>query len=289
MQQSGVLCGIFLAALLPVSSVASTVVFCIGEHASSCPSGAQHYACGNTVQDVERSVCPVGAEPRRVSLAQRGGNKCGYNIVTVACDAVAPQAPVATARPTHAAIRATLDQTMAAKTPIQQIAECKTSAPCMAVLKAVSEATQVPLDKAVAAVASISKSQAAWSETADFRFTLPAGYRYCASSMTMTSIVPFDGDKGSLFSSRALPNGVSAQTWTPVRSDGGRSWVEATIDVVGIRDDLAEAAYSSGNCLAPGSGEGRLLYYCRGGGCVSTKDRGQNVSTDTPPANSANQ
>lgn len=279
--------GIVIAALLPVSANASSVLFCIGEHASSCPSDAQHYACGNTVQAVEASVCPSGTEPRRVSLTQHSGNKCGYNIVKVACDATT-NAPTAPEQPTHAAISVTVDQTMAAKTPIQHVAECRTSAPCMAVLSAISEVTQIPVDKAVAAIASISKSQKSGSETADFRFTLPAGYRYCASSMTMTSIIPFDGDKGSLFSSRALPNGVSAQTWTPVRNDGGRSWVEATIDVVGIRYDLAEAAYSSGRCLAPGSGEGRLLYYCRGGGCVSTKDRGQSVSTNTPPAKSAN-
>lgn len=268
---------------------ASDGAFCIGEHGAACPSNAQHFSCGNTVQDIEGTICPAGTEYRRTSLEQRGGNACGYNVVAYSCDPrPMPPAPALQTQPTHAAIRVSLDQTMDAKSVIQHMTDCTTSPSCVAVLRLISNATQVPVDKTFAAVATINKQREPGSETANFRFALPAGYRYCSSSMSMTSIVPYDGDRGSLFSSRALPNGVSAQTWTPVRSDGGRSWVEATIDVVGIRADLANSAYASGQCLNPGTGEGRLLYYCRGGGCVSTTDRGQDVAPTLPAANSAN-
>ncbi len=63
----------------------------------------------------------------------------------------------------------------------------------------------------------------------------------------------------------------------------GRSWVEGDIEVVGFGADCAAAAYAgSSSCH---SGNGRVFFWGRGGGCeggAADKGRAINVN-DGPP------
>lgn len=162
---------------------------------------------------------------------------------------------------------------------------CIDNTKCKLLLQAGSAYFGIPLDRIVATAALLSTTQQ--GEGTYMTIRLPSGYVYCRAAMRMTSIVPHDGPRGSLFMAMTRNDGMYAETWTPVLPWGeGRSWVEADISVVGVRTDVAGQAYASGRCLRPGN---RALFYCRGGGCVNTEDRGQSVNTSSPPgANSHN-
>ena len=109
---------------------------------------------------------------------------------------------------------------------------------------------------------------------------LPSGYVYCKSEMKMVSIVPKDGPRGSTFLGEAKESSLFLETWTPTKKPwDGRSWVEANLTLIGVRKDLADSRYQDGTCQRPN----RHLWYCRGGGCVDTQDRGQKLDVRTTP------
>ena len=155
-----------------------------------------------------------------------------------------------------------VDSVRGPSTIFNVISDCSTSMFCSALATAVSNSTGVPLDKAVTVVLALTPQRS--GRGTYVTMALPSGYSYCSSSMKLTSIVQRDGPRGSLFLGRADPNSFYFETWTPVLGLGeGRSWVEGDLAVVGVRDDLASAAYSSGRCHSPN----RAIFYCRGGGC----------------------
>lgn len=173
-----------------------------------------------------------------------------------------------------------IDQTMQPKSLFTVIQECNTNQACKTIINSAGEYFGVPT-KEIFAVNAILNTRTKGEESY-FDLRLPNGYSYCKASMIPISVVPYDGDRGSTFAARSVDNGVNAMTWTPVLALGkGRSWVEARIEILGVRTDSSELYYKAGKCNRP---KNRLLWNCRGGGCTITKDRGQDVPSDTPGA-----
>jgi hypothetical protein len=165
-------------------------------------------------------------------------------------------------------------------TIFQTASECNESYICKSALAAISNASGIPVDKAVTALALLATTKD--GEGTFMNINLPAGYSYCSSSMSLTSIVPRDGPEGSTFLGRADATGLYSETWTPNQVfGGGRSWVEGDLTVVGVSSASAQAAYASGECHAPNS---RIVFYCRGSGCEGgALDRGQALDASTRP------
>jgi hypothetical protein len=156
--------------------------------------------------------------------------------------------------------------------------DCSNNPGCQAAVQAAEAYFQVPVSRVVEGAAMLAPSMQ--GEGTYVTATLPQGYAYCSASMKMVSIVPHDGDRGALFLGMAKPAGLYYETWTPVQGlGGGNSWVEAAISVLGIRQELAAQAYTDGTCHVPE----RVLWYCRGGGCVDTADAGQSKDSSSPP------
>jgi hypothetical protein len=176
-----------------------------------------------------------------------------------------------------------IDNVRQPKNVLDAARDCANDDGCALFLQAVDNYFQVPVSRVVQGAALLAPSQQ--GEGTYVTASLPQGYAYCRSTMKMTSIVPHDGPRGSLFLGMSKPNGLYYETWTPVQGmGGGRSWVEGGISILGIREDLAAEAYADGTCHGPE----RVLWYCRGGGCVDTADEGQAKDSSSPPeANSA--
>jgi hypothetical protein len=171
-----------------------------------------------------------------------------------------------------------IDNVRQPKSILDVAKECSNNRACMALASAAEAYFQVPVSKVVSGAAALAPTQQ--GEGTYVNATLPPGYAYCKTAMRMVSIVPKDGPRGSLFLGRADANGLYYETWTPVQGAGqGRSWVEATISLLGIRQDLASAAYQDGRCFKPV----RVLWYCRGGGCTDSDDKGQSKDANPPP------
>ncbi len=171
-----------------------------------------------------------------------------------------------------------IDNVRQPKSVLDIARDCANNPGCAVFLNAVDNYFQIPVSRFVSAGAALAPRQQ--GEGTYVTATLPSGYAYCKATMKMTSIVPHDGPRGSLFMAMSKPNGLYYETWTPVQGLGqGRSWVEAGISILGIRQDLAASSYASGTCYRPE----RALWYCRGGGCTDTEDRGQAKDTSSPP------
>lgn len=201
-------------------------------------------------------------------------------------------APVGAPRPTgfpeeFVVVSSRIDNVMEQSSVFDVAKACTDNPTCMTMMRAASAYFQVPVDKVVSAAALLATRRDGEGTFMDVG--LPSGYAYCRSTMSLVSIVPRDGPRGSTFLAQARPNGLYVETWTPRRSNfEGRSWVEADFTIVGVRQDAAEAAYSSGRCYRPAS---RALFFCRGSGCEGgAQDNGQNVHTGSAPsAGSRNQ
>lgn len=192
--------------------------------------------------------------------------------------------PNANAQPSdeYVVVSAHIDNVRGPRDLFGTAADCQNNAICAAAMSAISNATGIPIDQATAALAAISGSRE--GEGSFTLVGLPAGYNYCTSSFKLTSIVPRDGDRGSTLLLEArdenLRGGVAAETWTPVQGFGvGRSWVEGDLTVVGVRGDLAGAAWASQKCNHV-TNDRRAFLACRGSGCEGLAiDRGHTVST----------
>jgi hypothetical protein len=182
----------------------------------------------------------------------------------------------------YVVVGAHIDQVENPTTIFQGAAECTNNDLCKAALSAISAASGVPVDKAVAVAAMLSTSKD--GEGADNLVSLPDGYMYCSAQFHLTSIVPHDDERASTLLVEARQEngrgGVNVETWTPVQGMfGGRSWVEGDLTVVGVRSDLADSAYSMGTCHSVPN-QRRAFLSCRGGGCEGTTvDVGHTVST----------
>ena len=182
-----------------------------------------------------------------------------------------------------------VDNVRNAKSIFTTAEECGKNSACLAILKLASNYFGIPIDKAVASAALLAVKQDGEGTYIDIK--LPSGYSYCKATINTVSIVPKDGPRGSTLLARADNNQLYIETWTPILPVGqGRSWVEADIAILGVRNDIAEREYGTfGDCEKPSS---RVILYCRGGGCESpktTEDNGQSVNAAVrPTANSRN-
>lgn len=190
--------------------------------------------------------------------------------------------------PEFVASKIRVDQVMQPKNMLTVASECNNNNSCKAAAKAISAYFELPVDKTITAMAYLAPTREGegWNST----MSLPSGYVYCSSSMQMISITPHDGPRGSLWRGATDPKGLYLEAWTPTQGfGGGRSWVEAEVTLIGVRQDLASKMIANGKCNS--SAAGRTIWYCRGGGCEggSIRDNGQSVSTSSPPgANSRN-
>lgn len=183
----------------------------------------------------------------------------------------------------YVAIGVTIDNVRGPQNLFDVARSCSANNLCAGLLAAAEYFSGLPVSQVVGIAALLSRN--VYGEGTESNLTLPSGYAYCMARVHTVSIVPNGGDRGSLLLTRADGNGLNVQTWTPVLPPfDGRSWVEANITLIGVRNDLAEASYrNDGPCYRPNS---RVFLYCRGGGCEvprTTDDRGQAVDASSPP------
>ncbi len=181
----------------------------------------------------------------------------------------------------YVVVRAHIDNVMTPHTVFDVAADCTGNEMCAAALQAISSISGYPIDKAVAVAAVFSTAN--YGEGTGITVQLPAGYRYCSARFELTSIVPRDGDRGSTLLLEARDNGLFLETWTPRRNPfDGRSWVEGHATVVGVRSDLADAAYPGRTpCY---QGNNRHFLWCRGSGCEGQiVDVGRRIDMSGPP------
>ena len=170
-----------------------------------------------------------------------------------------------------------IDVTMQPKSIFAVIQECNTNQACKTIVNSAGEYFGVPTKEIFTANAILGANTRKEGEESYFDLRLPNGYSYCKSSMVLISIIPHDGDRGSTFAARSVDDGINAMTWTPVLGLGqGQSWVEANIEILGVRTDSSELYYKAGQCNRP---KNRLLWNCRGGGCIKTEGSVQ-IKTD---------
>jgi len=187
--------------------------------------------------------------------------------------------PAVAQQSTYVAVAAKIDRVQGPQNLFNAMGDCSSNPLCTALVDAMSAYFQIPLDQVVAVGGMLSTTRQ--GQGGNMTIRLPQGYAYCSSEMKMVSIVPHDGPKGSLFLGEAKESSLFLETWTPTLSMfDGRSWVEANLTVIGVRQDLASTRYQNGTCQRPN----RHLWYCRGGGCIDTQDRGQDVDVRTPPS-----
>ncbi len=180
-----------------------------------------------------------------------------------------------------------LDQVQEPKSVFQVLKECAGNTTCASLATVAGAYFGIPVKQILAAGAVLTKLEYRGEEERDSVFKFPSGYVYCKSRMILTSIVPKDDPRGSIFLAYASASQLLITTWTPKNGAfAGRSWVEANIQVMAVRQKYAEQSYASKQCFRAGN---RLLFKCRGGGCpVTVKDYGQNVSNHTPGTNENN-
>jgi hypothetical protein len=173
-----------------------------------------------------------------------------------------------------------IDNTMQPSNLFDTFADCANENTCAGIASAVGEYTGIPIGMMLALAAAVSGERR--GEGTFLTMSSPSGYKYCRSSMSLTSIVPNDGPRGSTFLGRADDESMYIETWTPVLPPGqGRSWVEGNVTLISVKSESAEAEYQSGRCVRGGQ---RVVFYCRGSGCQGgAEDRGQALDSSSPP------
>jgi hypothetical protein len=103
-------------------------------------------------------------------------------------------------------------------------------------------------------------------EQTDYVLPIPAGYAPCAAIVTVKSIVPADGPRGSTVNGAINPANVQISTWTPTRHVGeGPSWAEGDVAYFGIKPAFLDEFVRKGVCKRVASQE--TLISCRGRSC----------------------
>lgn len=111
-------------------------------------------------------------------------------------------------------------------------------------------------------------SQLTYSRTGEetrYDLNTSPGYQTCRISVDVHSTVPLTGPRASTLDIAVHPNRIHMVSWTPVRNQTeGRSWVDATIELLEVRDDRASAYRASGKCHP--TADRVWVYRCRGNG-----------------------
>ncbi len=105
-------------------------------------------------------------------------------------------------------------------------------------------------------------------EETTYSLPVPSGYKLCAIRMDVISLAPASGDRASYIDSVAGPNGFGAYTWTGQQGlGGGKSWVEADVQMLAILPEYLEEFRQKGVC--GDFSQDRGLVKCRGNPCLS--------------------
>jgi hypothetical protein len=157
-------------------------------------------------------------------------------------------------------VQSTINPVMQPKSIVDAAQECSNDSICRTLADAVASYFGATPGSISAALASVPRAESKGEESW-FTIQLPSGYQYCHSKIETISVVPASGDRASVMGASSMKDGIGIYTWTPRRGVGaGRSWVEAKYTLLGVRDDLADAARRDGTCKAFGA----QLIDCRG-------------------------
>jgi hypothetical protein len=103
-----------------------------------------------------------------------------------------------------------------------------------------------------------------------YNLPLPAGYAACAARINVVSIVPASGERASFLHAAVRTDSAGVYTWTPRRQAWeGRSWVEADLQLLGIKAEYQQEFQKKGVCGQRGANDWDLAK-CRGNPCVAT-------------------
>jgi hypothetical protein len=117
-------------------------------------------------------------------------------------------------------------------------------------------------------------------EETNYELPVAEGYAFCAARVSVVSLAPGGGDRASVINATAFEPHVHVYTWTGSQVlGGGNSWVEADVQVIGIRRYLAEFR-DKGVCRAPPV---RFLE-CRGNPCPSANFGNVEKAVNAAPA-----
>jgi hypothetical protein len=211
--------------------------------------------------------------------------------LVVAASVFALFGPVASGQssPEYVVVEAHIDAVQGPTNIYQLAADCSNNSTCQGAMQAISAATGYPVGEAVAVAGALDYGRE--DEGSHTMVSLPQGYSYCTARFNLTSIVPRDGARGSTLMLEGRQEngsaGVWVETWTPRQQIfDGRSWVEGNLTVVGVRNDLAAAAYPGHTPCYSVPNNRRIFFACRGRGCEGpVVDRGRTVSASDTGAN----
>lgn len=101
-----------------------------------------------------------------------------------------------------------------------------------------------------------------------YHLPVPAGYAFCAARIVIHSIVPGSGDRPSEISAGIRQDGTAlgVYTWTPIRHYGeGRTWIDADVQVTGIKPNYLQEFRNKGVCKEPTSNNpDDVILRCKG-------------------------
>ena len=161
-----------------------------------------------------------------------------------------------------------VDQTVQPKSIVDALGECVRSDSCTGAVMAAAAYFGVSIDPQIIAIARVAAYRQGEpdGQTFDHILPLPEGYRFCRLHFNAVSIAPSSGDRASEVEVWANPSFAHLYTWTPVQGiGGGRSWVEAEVTLLGVRNDLYSMKVSDGTCQP--IEQRTLIGQCKGNPC----------------------
>lgn len=97
-----------------------------------------------------------------------------------------------------------------------------------------------------------------------YSLPVPSGYVFCAARISVISMAPGSGKRAAVINAGNRGDSLGVYTWTPVRHFGeGRAWVDADVQVTGIKEQYVQEFRNKGVCREPTSDNGYILD-CRG-------------------------
>lgn len=127
------------------------------------------------------------------------------------------------------------------------IRECANNPICNKIADEVGAAYGIPPGSLKGAAAVVGAKRA--GEDGRYEVRLPEGYVFCRLKMKLISIAPRGGDRAAALGVTSKAYGVSIYTWVPGNNFfQGKNWIEAELQVLGVRAEAAERYRSMGRC-----------------------------------------
>lgn len=161
-----------------------------------------------------------------------------------------------------------VDQTVQPQSIVDALGNCVRSDACTGAALAAAAYFGVSVDPQIVVVARVAASRQGDpdGETFDHILPIPEGYRFCRLQFNPVSIAPGGGARASEVEIWANPTFAHLYTWTPRQGlGGGRSWVEAEVTVLGVRNDLYGTRVGDGTCRS--IEQRTLIGQCKGNPC----------------------